>query len=1178
VAKKEVVTVLRGDSKDIQEAFRKAGTDADQFREKVQRLNQLKLEAKVLKVDTNLSKAEAEIQSLTGSGGKLKGVIGELTQQFLPMHGAVGDVSGALGASTLAAGAMAGGIGALGMVVKSSVSAFVDQATAISKFAQITQTSAKDASDLVNALDDVGISSDTASAVFAKMTKAIPTKAFADLNIEVGKNADGTTDMVRTFGNVLTKLDTTKDATERARIANAVFGKGWTELTAILDKGAEGLQKSLEANKGLQMSPKDLADAKAFKASMDELGDAAKEAQIKLGRIALPPLTEAITDVANLASGFADLVTKLKEARQEFPGWFNSMLGGSDDIARFNGELEAFRKAGYDASQMADLFALGMEGVHKKFVEMGGVVGKSTEPLDDWVKGQIDAIKALGGTDEAFHKVTLSTKSYAQSLLDQMNAEDRSASAASAVASARQRVADQQRAGAEAVRNAEQNLADVRAKAGDLADRTAGAEKNLEKARRDVKSAAEDLATAEAEFTRIANGSTEATDELISATDELSRARESAADAQQRAYDIELEISGQIIDNRLNGPKRVDQANRDLIRSQNRVQDATDRVASIEAELAKMRVDGKSTTAEIARKERDLEEARLDISDATDRVAESQDKLTKAQERAADPAAGTEKLEKDLEKARKDLRDRTTEVADAERVVGDLRNGYAPTTDVYRTAEEKVVAARQSLRDRTDEVKAKEKELFDARTTQAALPGQIATAEAALTGVIQAEAEKQRLAVESVNSALREQEKLRLSNQVASESALGGTAAAAQDQTTNRGNNTGFSGKASQTDIALATIRKTESGNNYTESHRYNADGTKKGADSASGAYQFIDSTWKAMGGSTAHAYQASPAEQDRIARKYLAQFWQPGQDIRKIPKGWIGNASAADGTPIGGNNGGLTYGQYADRWTKNYNQIAAQNAAAAKTAKATEETANAAKGQSGSQKYLATLGQDQLRSLRYMAQLGDEGNSLLDELGGSIDDMSDSIKEYSDAFFAALKDAYSGGANGGSATAARSAAPVHNPLYSIADAQAGVFARGPNGDGNPFARNPILGSTLYDEFGNPIYADDVEAIQRALDRLPRAASGAFVPARAGGQLYQVAEGGQDEIITPVPMMQRIVRDELRRDGGGGGTFAVTIAAGAIVVNDASGDSKKLARTIAPDIIDEITRLQRRRG
>ncbi len=42
----------------------------------------------------------------------------------------------------------------------------------------------------------------------------------------------------------------------------------------------------------------------------------------------------------------------------------------------------------------------------------------------------------------------------------------------------------------------------------------------------------------------------------------------------------------------------------------------------------------------------------------------------------------------------------------------------------------------------------------------------------------------------------------------------------------------------------------------------------------ASGYYQFITSTWKGLGGSTKHAYQASKAEQDRLA----ARLWDGGR------------------------------------------------------------------------------------------------------------------------------------------------------------------------------------------------------------------------------------------------------------------------------------------------------------
>jgi hypothetical protein len=45
----------------------------------------------------------------------------------------------------------------------------------------------------------------------------------------------------------------------------------------------------------------------------------------------------------------------------------------------------------------------------------------------------------------------------------------------------------------------------------------------------------------------------------------------------------------------------------------------------------------------------------------------------------------------------------------------------------------------------------------------------------------------------------------------------------------------------------------------------------------ASGYYQFIDDTWRRLGGSTPHAYQASKAEQDRLA----ARLWAGGGGAR---------------------------------------------------------------------------------------------------------------------------------------------------------------------------------------------------------------------------------------------------------------------------------------------------------
>lgn len=131
-----------------------------------------------------------------------------------------------------------------------------------------------------------------------------------------------------------------------------------------------------------------------------------------------------------------------------------------------------------------------------------------------------------------------------------------------------------------------------------------------------------------------------------------------------------------------------------------------------------------------------------------------------------------------------------------------------------------------------------------------------------------------------------------------------------------------------ETDWFLLAIARTE-GATYDESHRFDANGRNigKNGDSASGKYQFVDRTWRAYGGGkySAHAYQATPAQQDEIARRLLAAIWKKGQSARRIPKGWfIGDPNVADSFVAPGNNNGLTAGGYADIWIRNLNKILA--------------------------------------------------------------------------------------------------------------------------------------------------------------------------------------------------------------------------------------------------------------
>lgn len=112
----------------------------------------------------------------------------------------------------------------------------------------------------------------------------------------------------------------------------------------------------------------------------------------------------------------------------------------------------------------------------------------------------------------------------------------------------------------------------------------------------------------------------------------------------------------------------------------------------------------------------------------------------------------------------------------------------------------------------------------------------------------------------------------------------------------------------------LATIRAVESTGDYTR---------RSDSSSASGAYQFIDSTWRAEGGGlyAPRAYLATPAQQDTIARAYVQEIIaaHPGTaPTVVVPRVWyVGDATKPNSYRPPGNP--LTVGEYAMKWLVAY-------------------------------------------------------------------------------------------------------------------------------------------------------------------------------------------------------------------------------------------------------------------
>lgn len=119
----------------------------------------------------------------------------------------------------------------------------------------------------------------------------------------------------------------------------------------------------------------------------------------------------------------------------------------------------------------------------------------------------------------------------------------------------------------------------------------------------------------------------------------------------------------------------------------------------------------------------------------------------------------------------------------------------------------------------------------------------------------------------------------------------------------------------------LKTIRTRESGGDY---------GIESKSSSASGAYQFIDSTWQSLtkkygiGADYSRAFMAPESIQDAVAAKYVEEILsQNNNDITKVPIVWYtGNSQGKLAPGALERNNGLTPQKYQEDWLNTFKNV----------------------------------------------------------------------------------------------------------------------------------------------------------------------------------------------------------------------------------------------------------------
>jgi hypothetical protein len=208
-----------------------------------------------------------------------------------------------------------------------SVTAFQDTALAAADFSDAVGVTIEDASRWIAVGDDVGISADSIQASFMRMNRAISAGTFDKYAIDVKRAADGTVDANATFQSAITTIGAIPDATERAKVAQEVFGRGYASIARLMEMDAKSLADALGSVSDEQIiDEEERQKAYELQAAMDDLQDAGERLMLALGEGLVPAL-------ADLASGAADVIGVVSDLNNVMNGTlFESPLGGLVDL------------------------------------------------------------------------------------------------------------------------------------------------------------------------------------------------------------------------------------------------------------------------------------------------------------------------------------------------------------------------------------------------------------------------------------------------------------------------------------------------------------------------------------------------------------------------------------------------------------------------------------------------------------------------------------------------------------------------------------------------------------------------------------------------------------------------------------------------------------------------------
>jgi hypothetical protein len=400
-------------------------------------------------VDTQVDKAKSGFSSLKS---EIDGAEGSWNKLKVAGGGALDVIKNNATGLALGAGT------AIGAFAVKAVSDFNKVALGAGDLADKTGLTVDQASRLQEVAGDLGVPLAGVEASLNKMNNAAvkTPAAFDAIGASIAKNADGTTNVQQTFLNVIDALNRMPDAAQRAAAAQKIFGRGWQEISLLVGEGAGKLQQQLaDVEKQKVVNPATVAQARDFKATMDDLHDSAEDVTLTLGKALAPAFQEVATTAAQAAGPIASIIEKLQDINKVSKPPADKPLGWLDLPEHIIKKPLDF-KGNWDLLNQSFRESMG-QGASSVDASVGDLehLGKSTQQaaadFQDFLKINSTAGTFVKSYGDAVQDASASVEENSQKLYDSQAASKAAADAQKELGDETKRVADIMQAQADAL-------------------------------------------------------------------------------------------------------------------------------------------------------------------------------------------------------------------------------------------------------------------------------------------------------------------------------------------------------------------------------------------------------------------------------------------------------------------------------------------------------------------------------------------------------------------------------------------------------------------------------------------------------------------------------------------------------------------------------------------------------